>query len=157
MNDGLLSDLAVAQLKELPPEAGRKLLDALQRLRLFPESAPRLNWEGYEAYRQVVIRPYRALSLMNLGEVFHITGRRRGQAVAEQLLTRIKQLPIHILAVDEARVLAAARLKLSYRLAYANAFAAAAAAELDAALLTGDPELLALAPVFQIEPLARSG
>jgi predicted nucleic acid-binding protein len=100
---------------------------------------------------------YRALSLMNLGEVFHITGRRRGQAVAEQLLMRIKQLPIHILAVDEARLLAAARLKLSYRLAYAAAFAAAAAAELDAALLTGDPELLALAPDFQIEPLARSG
>lgn len=61
MNNVLLSDLAVEQLKEIPPELGHQMLDALQRLRLFPESAPRLSWEGYGVYRQVVVRPYRAI------------------------------------------------------------------------------------------------
>ena len=57
----LLSDLAVDQLKEMSANAGRQMLDTLQRLRVFPESAPRLMLEGYEDYRQVVIRPYRAI------------------------------------------------------------------------------------------------
>lgn len=57
----LLSDLAVGQLKEMPANNGRQLLDTLQRLRVFPESAPRLMVEGYESYRQVMIRPYRAI------------------------------------------------------------------------------------------------
>ena len=61
MTEILLSDLAANQLKEMPANAGRQLLDTLQRLRLFPESAPHLVIEGYEDYRQVVIRPYRAI------------------------------------------------------------------------------------------------
>ena len=61
MSHILLSDLAVDQLKEMPPHIGRQLLDAVERLRTFPESAPRLSLEGYEAYRQLVIRPYRTI------------------------------------------------------------------------------------------------
>lgn len=57
----LLSDLAVSQLKEMPAILGRQLLDTLQRLRVFPESAPQLTVDGYEAYRQLIIRPYRAI------------------------------------------------------------------------------------------------
>jgi plasmid stabilization system protein ParE len=57
----LLSDLAVDQLKEMPANAGRQMLDTLQRLRAFPESAPPVLVEGYEAYRQIVIRPFRAI------------------------------------------------------------------------------------------------
>ena len=61
MTEIILSDLAVDQLKEMPAKTGRQLIDGLQRLRLFPESAPRLMLEGYELYRQVVVRPYRAI------------------------------------------------------------------------------------------------
>lgn len=42
----LLSDLAVEQLGHIPPATGRQLLAAIQRLRLFPESAPIILLEG---------------------------------------------------------------------------------------------------------------
>jgi plasmid stabilization system protein ParE len=61
MKQILLSDLAVEQLKGMPPQAGRRMLAALQRLRLFPESAPRLTLAGYTNYRQLVVRPYQAI------------------------------------------------------------------------------------------------
>jgi plasmid stabilization system protein ParE len=61
MSQILLSDLAVEQLKDLSPQAGQQLLSALERLRTFPESAPRLSLEGYEDYRQLIMRPYRAI------------------------------------------------------------------------------------------------
>ena len=43
---------------------------------------------------------------------------------------------------SEDRVVAAARMKAEFPLAYADAFAAATAIGLDATLWTGDPELL---------------
>lgn len=61
MSQLLLSDLAVAQLSEMPPQIGRQLLQQLQRLRTFPLSAPRLQFEGYEAYRQLIVSSYRAV------------------------------------------------------------------------------------------------
>ncbi len=100
---------------------------------------------------------YLTLSLINLGEIFYIFGRRRGKAAADQLLAYVKDLPIHILQVDEVRVLAAARYKIAHSLAYADAFAAAAAVELAATLVTGDPELLALTSELEIEKLSREG
>lgn len=57
----LLSDLAVEQLEAMPPRAGRLMLEAFHRLRTFPQSAPRLSEDGYEVYRQVLIRPFRAV------------------------------------------------------------------------------------------------
>jgi plasmid stabilization system protein ParE len=45
----------------MSPQVGRRMLAALQRLRLFPESAPRLQLEGYTGYRRLVVRPYQAI------------------------------------------------------------------------------------------------
>lgn len=61
MNQILLSDLAVDQLRDVAPATGRQLLQTVQRLRAFPESAPPVQLAGYEAYRQLVIRPYRVI------------------------------------------------------------------------------------------------
>ena len=61
MKQILLSDLALNQLKEMPSAPGRQLLVALERLRTFPESAPRLTLSGYETYRQVIVSSYRAV------------------------------------------------------------------------------------------------
>jgi plasmid stabilization system protein ParE len=61
MKQILLSDLALEQLKAMPPPVGRRMLAALQRLRLFPESSPRLHLEGYTMYRQLAVRPYLAI------------------------------------------------------------------------------------------------
>ncbi len=96
------------------------------------------------------------MSLINLGEVYYATGRRHGRPAADTVLNYIKELPINLHPVDRRHVLAAARYKMNHAIAYADAFAAAAAAELDAVLLTGDPELFALEGKIQIERLHRS-
>ena len=96
------------------------------------------------------------LSVINLGEIYYIVGRARGEDTAQHILEEIKRLPIEILSVDETDVLAAARWKMQYPMAYADAFAASAAQDLQAVLLTGDPELLALGDLLEIEILKRS-
>jgi uncharacterized protein len=97
-----------------------------------------------------------ALSVINLGEIFYSVGRRQGVAAAEQAVETIRATGLQILPVDEAAVLAAARLKVLHPIAYADAFALAAAQRLGAVLVTGDPEITGLAGVVQIEPLDRS-
>ncbi len=96
-----------------------------------------------------------ALSIINLGEIYYIVGRSRSSQAADDFLDRIRRLPIQIMQADEPRVLAAARLKMAHALSYADAFAATAAIELDAALLTGDPELLLLSDKVKIKALTR--
>lgn len=95
------------------------------------------------------------LSVINMGELVYIFGRKHGSDAAEKLVSYLKQLPIHILSVDEHRVLTAARFKMTHAVSYADAFAAVAAIELQAMLVTGDPELLALDQEIEIESLTR--
>ena len=64
----LLSDFAVEQLTALPAAVGRPLLDSLQRLRLFPQSAPLLMLEGYDNYRQLIVQSHRAIYQYDEGE-----------------------------------------------------------------------------------------
>ncbi len=97
------------------------------------------------------------MSVINLGEVYYRTGRARGERFAEHILAELRLLPIEILPVDETIVFAAARLKMKYSISYADAFAAAASQACKATLLTGDPELVALAGELNIEPLGREG
>jgi predicted nucleic acid-binding protein len=98
-----------------------------------------------------------ALSIINLGEIYYIVGRSHGSQAADSFLERIKRLPIQIMQADEPRVLAAARLKMNHAISYADAFAAAAALELEAVLLTGDPELVQLSDIIEIQKLNREG
>lgn len=98
-----------------------------------------------------------ALSTINLGEIYYIVGRNFGHDTAADFLRDIKQMPIQLLSADETRILAAASLKIGHAISYADAFAAAAAIELNATLLTGDPELLKLANKVEIQALTREG
>lgn len=106
-----------------------------------------------EQARQGAIRLL--ISVINLGEVYYNVGRLRGEEFAQQILAELRLLPVEVLHVNEATVFAAARWKMRYPLSYADAFAAAAAEQHQATLLTGDPELLALKDKLQIEPLSR--
>ncbi len=96
------------------------------------------------------------MSLVNLGEVYYSAGRRYGRSASQNALTYIERAPINMQPVYKRQVLAAANYKMNYRIAYADAFAAAAAEELNAILLTGDPELFALEGEIQVERLHRS-
>ncbi|MBK8989544.1 MAG: type II toxin-antitoxin system VapC family toxin [Chloroflexi bacterium] len=96
------------------------------------------------------------LSIINLGEVFYIVGRAKGQHEAEQTLTALRQLPWQIVPATDTAVLAAAAFKMKHPVSYADAFAATAAQDHTATLLTGDPELLALSDTLRLEAISRA-
>jgi PIN domain. len=80
------------------------------------------------------------MSLINFGEIAYIAERERGTQQAKAILQDIRWLPILLGGVNEQRVLAAAYIKAHYPLSYDDAFAVALAQELDATVVTGDPE-----------------
>lgn len=82
------------------------------------------------------------LSAINLGEVYYIIARRHGEEAAEQVSRAIHQEErLTIMEATWPRIKAAARLKAAGGLSYADAFALGLAQELNAPLVTGDPEL----------------
>ena len=81
-----------------------------------------------------------SLSLINLGEVIYNTGRELGDDRAREILDDIMLLPIEFAEVSRTRVLAAAQIKTQYPISYADAFAVSLAQELNATIVTGDPE-----------------
>jgi uncharacterized protein len=97
------------------------------------------------------------LSIINLGEVYYIVGRAKDLQEAEETIAEIRRLPLTVVPVDDQQVMAAAKLKARFTISYADAFALATAVRLDALLVTGDPELTALADTFPIEILTRHG
>lgn len=84
------------------------------------------------------------LSLINFGEIAYIAERERGSEQAAQILTDIRRMPLTLHDASEARVLAAAHIKAHHAVSYADAFAMALAQELNATLVTGDPEIRAV-------------
>lgn len=91
------------------------------------------------------------LSLINLGEIVYNVGRRRGDAAAVEVVQDIARLPIQLAKTTLDRVLAAAYIKAYHAVSYADAFAVALAQELDATVVTGDPEFK------QVESLVKIG
>jgi len=86
-------------------------------------------------------RPRLFVSIINLGEVFYILGRRVEERKARETIEEIKAGVIEVLPVSEELIFEAASLKIKYPIAYADGFALAAAIAQGGALLTGDPEL----------------
>ncbi|HLO28142.1 MAG TPA: type II toxin-antitoxin system VapC family toxin [Anaerolineales bacterium] len=95
------------------------------------------------------------ISIINIGEVYYRVGKTHSQKEADSALTDLYLLPMEVISADDDTVLAAARLKMTHLLSYADAFAAVTAQQKDATLLTGDPELLDLKRVVKIEKLRR--
>ena len=90
------------------------------------------------------------LSLINLGEVVYIVERRRGAAMADEVVAKVHSLPVLVTDVNKKRVLDAAHIKANHAISYADAFAVALAKELDAPVLTGDPEFEKMEPLVQV-------
>ena len=95
------------------------------------------------------------LSAINLGELVYITERERGLVQAQIVLNAVEQLPVQILEATRERVLAAAHLKATHAISYADAFVVAAAQEMKATILTGDPEFRTVEGLVSVEWLAR--
>jgi len=81
-----------------------------------------------------------SLSVINLGEIYYIISRRRGEETARSIVEDMALLPIELLAATTERILHAASIKARYSVSYADAFVIAGAEELLASILTGDPE-----------------
>ncbi len=95
------------------------------------------------------------LSAINLGELVYITERERGLVQAQMALNAVEQLPVQILEATRERVLAAAHFKATHAISYADAFVVAAAQEIGATILTGDPEFRTVEDLVPVEWLAR--
>lgn len=96
-----------------------------------------------------------AMCIINYGEVLYITERERGLPTAQHVIAMIDQLPITVVDADRALTFAAAHVKASGRLSYADAFAAALAEIREATLLTGDPEFHQVESFIAIEWLPQ--
>lgn len=115
------------------------------------QGAPRVRevLEAGEADRAQV-----TICVVNLGEVFYVTWRRRGRETANEVLRGLRALPWRVISADDALVWHAARLKAEHPLSYADAFAVATAKQEQSPLLTGDREITALPRgVVQLERL----
>ena len=95
------------------------------------------------------------MSAVNWGEVFYITWRRHGEAMAHAAEARLKELPIAVIAADQARATRAAALKQKHRLGYADSFAAELAIECGAWLITADPEFSKVGEALSVFSLPR--
>jgi uncharacterized protein len=96
------------------------------------------------------------LNVVNLGEVFYRLIQLTDEAQADERLVQVKALPIDIVPAREALVLEAARIKATFPLSYADAFAVATGRLEKAPVITGDPEILTLpATVVRVRRLDR--
>jgi PIN domain nuclease of toxin-antitoxin system len=92
------------------------------------------------------------LSAVSLGEVYYIVFRRQGESVAEEVVRGVMQE--ESLTTAEAswlRVKDAARIKAGGGLSYADAFVLGLSLELQAPVVTGDPEIQAAAGRLGLE------
>ena len=90
------------------------------------------------------------VSMINVGEMYYIVSRRRSAQRAEALISDLRHLPITFCAATEERILSAARIKAEHPISYADAFAASLAQELQASLVTGDPEFEAVKQIIAV-------
>jgi uncharacterized protein len=93
---------------------------------------------------------------INVGEAYYILRRRRGRDQAEYFLdTTLPALPITTVANTFDDVIAAARIKAEYPMAFADCFAVATAQSQSAVIMTGDPEFKKVEHIVEVEWLDR--
>ena len=136
--------------KRLPPTV---VLDAWALLALVFKEEP-----AAAAVRQLFEAPLAAasrhISWINLGEVYYMLARKKGAAIADEVLRDIQLLSIKVHEPGKSDILAAARLKAAHAISYADAFAVGLTRKLEGTLYTGDPEILDLKdqiPVVRLE------
>lgn len=96
------------------------------------------------------------ISWINLGEVYYTIARKQGLNAAEAVLNEIQMLPVRLQVPSKDDILAAATIKSKHKLSYADAFAVSLAQKINGIILTGDPEIIMLRDIVNIEKLTRS-
>ncbi len=96
------------------------------------------------------------LSVVNLGEVVYIIEREQGASATRRALAAVDQLPIKLIEADRRMALAAAHVKAHHPISYADAFAVALAQQMQATILTGDPEFGKIEHLVAVEWLPQA-
>ncbi len=95
------------------------------------------------------------ISIINLGEILYSVERNNGLAKTHETLALIQSLPIEILPAENQTVLAAAHVKANHPISYADAFVVVAAQNINATIMTGDPEFEEVTELAKIEWLKK--
>ena len=117
------------------------VLDAFALLALFT------NESGADQVAAIVENGHNLLhvSVVNVGEVYYVLRRARGQPVAREAEATIFEQPnLQVVEATWERIRSAAEIKAEGGLSFADSFAAALSRELSAPLVTGDPEFARL-------------
>ena len=130
------------------------VLDSFALVRLFHRES---GWEVVQSalYEQEKAHSRCILNWINWGEFFYIVKRRVGAAKATEALRLLEQLPIDLFPVDQALVKAAAEIKSEHAVSYADAFCIATAQQLNATVLTNDPEFRSVQHLLKIRWLTK--
>ena len=72
---------------------------------------------------------------------FYILAKRKGMPIAERFLRDLPSMPIYVVVPDGEGIMAAARIKATYAVAYGDSFAIALAQSENASVVTGDDEI----------------
>ena len=103
-----------------------------------------LNAEPAAPRVRAAVEAGAVMSWINLGEVYYLTTRRRGEALARRAVESL-QRRISVEEPDGALVMTASEIKARGRMSYADAFCVATARRHGLPVYTGDPEIVALA------------
>lgn len=95
------------------------------------------------------------MSEIDVGEVLYVIEREKGLAGVQNFISTLKEGPIQLVPASFERIQSVAHLKAHYPVSYADAFAAVLAQELNATLVTSDPEFHAVQHLLHIEWLSE--
>jgi predicted nucleic acid-binding protein len=91
-----------------------------------------------------------SIHIINLGEVYYRICRVTGVREAEEILAKIRLLPIRVLSISDGDVMEAAKIKGKYLISYADAFVVAKALQSGSTVVTGDPEYKVVSKLVKI-------
>lgn len=112
---------------------------------------------GFERVRQLLRTAQEGqatlfLCVINLAEVLYTLERRQGMEAARRARTLIEgELPIILVPADVALSVEAAHLKAAHPISLADCYVAALARQLEASVLTGDPDFARLEALVNVQ------
>ncbi|MFP3869851.1 MAG: type II toxin-antitoxin system VapC family toxin [Syntrophobacteria bacterium] len=99
-------------------------------------------------------REHLILNIINLGEIYYRLIRLENLTFAQDMLEKLKLLPLKVYPCDNDLVLEASEIKAEFPIAYADAFIVATAQREKARIVTGDPDFCKVEHFVTIEWLA---
>jgi len=125
------------------------IFDSYALLKLFQKE------RGYEKISRLLedirkVGSVKYINAINLGEIIYSTKREFGDQKKLEALANIERLNFTILPVPNSLIFQAAEYKGQYSISYADCFVLASAVELEAVIVTGDPEFKKVAHLADI-------